>query len=637
MQISEQDKQRLQHIATLIENGQLAEAKSLLTEFLRKSPNVAPAWYLVSFISSDTSKKQVALERALAIDPNYAPARNALTALRSTAAASSVPRSDASQPPPASKSGGNIPLPIALLVVVLVLVVVGGGVFLITKPGTVSDVKTFVATVRATPIGTPLVFSKDDVRGEGTLEIHASSDDLQANGRQDFTVRGLSSYTDDSDFLALYVRDDHTLESWRFIFYLSTYMDGYTYNSGLQIDNTITNGKTIDCPKIEATYKIEKQNTDFVITFSRTCNEDSRQWLDGVLRFRPNNSLTPTPTIPADQVFEFNPYIGNIRLELNSSAGDPLGEGKGDIVLETTGELQRTGESKPNGYKFSATTAGDKWELLFWARVIQLNTRYEAHNLVYNSGHGRLPEMNIRHPVRDLQPCPSVHGFFTVEQQSPSIIISFEQHCNKDTNQTLRGRLIFTPDLNYATPTNTPTPTRPFYPSRTPGPTFTPIAPSAYIFPTWTPMPNTDATSTTIVQDAFTRAAQGHFKVNNEWIGRVARFNSIEGDGYVTAPANDKITIIVNGDKETWVINLHGAQFVMGQTYEHVPYNEGIAGQGLGMSIAHAGGNSIPICETVSGSFRFDQQGSDLVLTFTHVCVGYDLMSVQGTIRFTPN
>jgi hypothetical protein len=637
MPISDQDKQRLQYIATLIEANKLAEAKNHLSDLIKNSPPSAPAWYLVSLTLTEIDKQRTALERALAIDPNYAPAQKALKSLKLAPRSSQQVSNQTAQPNKSNSS--NIPLPIALLSVVLVFLIVGGGVFLVVKPDAVSDVKTLVATVRATPIGTPLVFSTTEVRGEATVEMHAGENDLQARGRKDFTLRGISTYRKGSE-LVFAIEDERTSEYWEFIFNLPNYADGRTYDDGLTINmgyvigyqtESIPVRETIQCPQIKSSYKIEKQNTDFVFTLSRTCNTDSRQWLDAVFHFRPNDSLTPTPTILPDLLFDFKPYFGTIRLEMNSSVGDSIGEGKGDIVLETTGELQRTGESSPYAYKFIAATATDRWELSFWSPSIQLQQPYEVQQVVRYSGHTRAPEMSIKHPVRIIQSCSTVSGRFTVEQQSPSIIISFEQHCYKDPTNVLRGRLIFTP-----TTTNTPTPTLTL--TRIPP---TPIPRADSIVPTWTPIPNTKLTS---LLGIFGNPTMGRVEVNAEWLGRATRVQALQGSGEAgrgdANPTFDQFVIILKEDDKThenWVFTFQGKRLFIGQTYQHAFYDNVGARSSSHPSMSISKGRDGTLCEDHDGSFRFDQQGDDLVVTFTQWCTDNEPMSLQGTIRFSPD
>jgi hypothetical protein len=57
MQISDHDKQHLQQIATLIEEGNLAEAKIQLARLQSFSTENAPLWYLKSFVA-DTQAEQ---------------------------------------------------------------------------------------------------------------------------------------------------------------------------------------------------------------------------------------------------------------------------------------------------------------------------------------------------------------------------------------------------------------------------------------------------------------------------------------------------------------------------------------------------------------------------------------------------
>jgi ABC-2 type transport system ATP-binding protein len=64
-------KERIKTAAQLIRAGDRAAAKDLLARLLREKPQLADAWYLVSFVTDVPAQRIDALERALSIDPSH--------------------------------------------------------------------------------------------------------------------------------------------------------------------------------------------------------------------------------------------------------------------------------------------------------------------------------------------------------------------------------------------------------------------------------------------------------------------------------------------------------------------------------------------------------------------------------------
>ncbi len=65
----------------LIESGKLAEAKILLIRLIKNNPRDAQAWYLLSFVVTDSAQQQDSLRRAVNLDPSNDLARSRLAAL----------------------------------------------------------------------------------------------------------------------------------------------------------------------------------------------------------------------------------------------------------------------------------------------------------------------------------------------------------------------------------------------------------------------------------------------------------------------------------------------------------------------------------------------------------------------------
>lgn len=81
----------LKKAVTLIRGGKMAKARPSLVALLRREPNNAQAWYLLSFTLEDPQKQQYAIQRALLADPDFEKARTRLQALREEGAPASQP------------------------------------------------------------------------------------------------------------------------------------------------------------------------------------------------------------------------------------------------------------------------------------------------------------------------------------------------------------------------------------------------------------------------------------------------------------------------------------------------------------------------------------------------------------------
>ena len=62
--------------------GDRQAAYNLMRQVLIENPNYAPAWFWMSYLVDDSGQQRECLERALALDPHYTPARDELENLR---------------------------------------------------------------------------------------------------------------------------------------------------------------------------------------------------------------------------------------------------------------------------------------------------------------------------------------------------------------------------------------------------------------------------------------------------------------------------------------------------------------------------------------------------------------------------
>jgi tetratricopeptide (TPR) repeat protein len=77
---------QLQFAAQLIANGQVDEAKEIITQMIRADEHNADAWYLAASIMDDPNRQIQALERSLAINPNHQRAQHALENIKAASA-----------------------------------------------------------------------------------------------------------------------------------------------------------------------------------------------------------------------------------------------------------------------------------------------------------------------------------------------------------------------------------------------------------------------------------------------------------------------------------------------------------------------------------------------------------------------
>lgn len=73
---------RLQQISSLIQSGDTASARPLLSEVMKERPNDPEAWYLAAYITDDKEKRLQALEKVIALDPTHEKAQKALAVMK---------------------------------------------------------------------------------------------------------------------------------------------------------------------------------------------------------------------------------------------------------------------------------------------------------------------------------------------------------------------------------------------------------------------------------------------------------------------------------------------------------------------------------------------------------------------------
>jgi hypothetical protein len=76
------DLRLFEQVIQTVQHGDRENGYRLMRQVLIEDPTYAPAWFWMSRLVDDAGRKRECLERALALDPQYKPARDALESLR---------------------------------------------------------------------------------------------------------------------------------------------------------------------------------------------------------------------------------------------------------------------------------------------------------------------------------------------------------------------------------------------------------------------------------------------------------------------------------------------------------------------------------------------------------------------------
>ena len=74
---------QIQQAAQAISRGDTSAAKRIVAELIKTRQDSADVWYLYAFLIDDPTKKQVAVDKALAIDPEHTRARQLAESIKS--------------------------------------------------------------------------------------------------------------------------------------------------------------------------------------------------------------------------------------------------------------------------------------------------------------------------------------------------------------------------------------------------------------------------------------------------------------------------------------------------------------------------------------------------------------------------
>ncbi|MBX3085386.1 MAG: hypothetical protein KF716_27375 [Anaerolineae bacterium] len=461
--------------------------------------------------------------------------------------------------------------------------------------------------------------------GEARIEVRAGSGELLSNGRGDFVLVGPANLAVSTVSVQLYVRDDDTGEQWRFGFAAPDYIAGKSY-AAVDQSNVANPTKLVierisygQCkPLTDGNFGFGQQGDELVITYSSICGGDPRQRLDGTIHFRPQTALSPTPTIPpAEQFIPINAK-GHATLELYSAPADSVGRGKGNFAVNANASMEPV-PLDDLGAVLSFRLSPDQgsvWTLNFWAPSLQLKKTYMAGSrpaMSLRSGNplltvGRAPAMLVKQGQYD---CDKVQGKFTLEQQAPTIVISFEQWCERDPDQLLRGKLTFVLSAAY-TSTPTPSPTLTLTPSYTPKPTKTRTKDDEF--------------------NLFVAAPTSTTEVEMEWPTTGVKY--VGSSVMSIMDISNKSLRIRLVTHNNWEFRFYAPTYTLGMTYENVTWFPANDKTTPGMSITSKTQHQSESCQDITGSFKLELIGDDRVITFSQTCHSKPELSVRGTIRY---
>jgi hypothetical protein len=648
---SQSNDEHLRRATGLIKQGQKAEAKQIISDILKSDPQNARAWYLASYLTSDDKKRIQALQRALAIDPQFAQADEALRKL--------LPHSDLIDDlleTPQTTTGVSRPLNkdtlliFAIVGIVFVVLLILGlsvapriGLFsfptatrtptytpshiptktltptntatpTITPSSTSTPTPTLTPTLTPTSTFTPESVNLLSIEGEATANLNASPLDYIGGGRGNFTLHGKAKLSSGNNLLKLtLIPDDGTEIPWSFQFFAPALQTSKLYENATKILFTpgdspeLAVGSTLrGCNQIGGKFIIEQQSPQLVISFTQLCENNPNMVLKGTITFTPQALLTPTPTIPPEKLFAPETTSGQFNIQLFSAAEDRIGKGKGNIVLTGPGDLRINDGTVI--FTMSPVDATDEnWYFGFFAPVIGVGQSYDIRTS-FSDGRRQNPFMGILHGFNEANvvSCETPKGQFQVEQQAPDIVISFSELCGTSPNSMLKGKLTFTPE-SALTPTPTVAPDRRFSPLSSFG-------------------------ELSVDMDSKGRDPLGDGQGKMAFKGPAKLL--IEKGG-----AFQFMVTRADNPNEFWQFTFYSPAPEIGKLNENVahwPSNKHFPG----MLIVTNGTNpNFPAvtnsCGRLGGSFTFEKQSPTIEISFRHLCEKNASDSLEGKLIFT--
>jgi hypothetical protein len=312
--------------------------------------------------------------------------------------------------------------------------------------------------------------------------------------------------------------------------------------------------------------------------------------------------MPPTPTIAPEKLFSVPNGKGWIHAELYSSPQDPLGQGKGQFTVEGSGSITTEEGITTLSVVDMAPPAHRRWNFMFTASPLRIGQLYDklSSKLTGNAG---LPSMRIDNGIL----CRGLSGQFEIEQQTPTLVISFVHLCEKDTDRELRGRIIFTP-VSLLTPTPT-------------------IPPSSVVS----------------IPEGAGQAKAELYSAPGDLIGGGSGDITLEGEAnlHLSPYYNDSkliISIRIGKTDQYMLFAFFAPTYAVGQPYQNVggippsgyPWDKQYPAICIMMKQRDCAG------EKVMGEFTIVQQSPTLVITFSQWPVANPEQVIKGKLTFTP-
>jgi hypothetical protein len=240
-----------------------------------------------------------------------------------------------------------------------------------------------------------------------------------------------------------------TYRRWSFLFTAPALQIGLRYDKASTTMGTQDGlpfmrltAANLRCFDQEGQFMIERQSPAVVISFTHRCSPGAEGVLKGKITFT-SDSAAPTSTVPAATLYTIptQPQEGLLKAELYSAPGDPVGSGRGTIILQGGASLSSFDRG---ALKITADfrDAHELWSFTFYAPIYALGQKYQ-YAIAYPFEEREFPGICVESGVS--VGCADSTGEFTIAQRSPAIVIEFTQRRITDSQQIIKGRLTFIP------------------------------------------------------------------------------------------------------------------------------------------------------------------------------------------------
>jgi len=427
----------------------------------------------------------------------------------------------------------------------------------------------------ANPIGTP---GDQSLQGPGDLQINPQT------GAVTFSMSSNSApeLVWDFTFFAPSIRIGETYEAPRVA-------ERNANSPTILVTSSVTEQSY--CTRTSGRFSVQQQQPTIVITFFHMCDDNPNKTMEGKISFTSASQLPATATIAPDKILTNIPAEGELELEAVSEGNDPLGRGQGSIAFKG-----RSPFARENGVMTFEVNRIDErvetWTFSFFSPTMEIGKRNEpvAH---WPNRFKRFPAMDIyfRGPeVTGSFTCNHLGGYFTIEQRSPAVVISFLYQCNRNISGIFRGKITYTP-VSQLTPTPSVPPDLLLKATMTEGKAYADVTGAG----------TSEGSSTLLISSIGNNAMQMSITLNTSRTKR-------------------------------WYFTFSAPALQIGRTYTvsrfvraDYPYIPQMSSSAINSA-----------CRDASGEFRIEQYSPQVVVTFTYLCNRDPNQKFTGKVTFIP-